>query len=87
MPYRERSRQNLRRTPRSTRCTECGEHVDPDTLMAKRVVWTRIGRKTEIRMRTIAHVCEKCANDDPDWNRKPHVDSPSFADVRDNDGT
>lgn len=64
-------------------CEDCGRATDRDELLVKRCVWLRLGRKgKQIKSRAVKWVCNDCAAVDPDWNRRPHADSPGLRGTR-----
>ena len=58
------------------KCTACGKPFPPEALTAKRIAFTgqgRGGRYRYLRSRTVAHLCNDCRADDPDWRAEPYA--------------
>lgn len=58
------------------RCGRCGLLTSPELLTIKKVVFApRTRPQKTVKSRTVVWLCERCLEDDADWNRKAY-DSP-----------
>lgn len=59
-----------------TRCSSCGAEGPTPEYVAKRVIFTTVGKPvTTIRSRTVDHLCPRCRDADEVWASKPY-DTP-----------
>ena len=65
-------------------CSRCGSRIDRALLIAKRVLFQKVGKHQKImRSRTVGWLCPDCIKIDPDWNRKAYDDSPGLKEYKD----
>lgn len=59
------------------RCGVCGKEFFKDLLLAKKMVWVKLGAGGRIiKSRTVIWQCPECRTADPDWNRDAYTASP-----------
>lgn len=60
-------------------CTNCGSTEERDDLTVKRSIFFEFGtRGKQKRSRTVAWLCPRCTQEDPDWNREKNAAAPVF---------